>query len=174
MSNPTQEITPDQLLESFRGRSIKSVILFTVIVHVVVVCGSSVPYLMKMFTGDSASKLSETERTELAAREATESLRDIATKHGLKPQDLSTRIAGGAAPKALETGKTEKPATPEEASTTEKPATSEQPATPESSKPEQPEKPKSAIQEQLEIKKEGPTKPAIPVEESSDEDLFGK
>lgn len=162
MSNPTQEITPDQLLQSFRGRSFKSVILFTVIVHAVVICGTSVPYLMKALTGESSSKLNENERTEIAAREATEALRDIATKHGIKPQDLSTRIAGGAAPVA-----------PKEDAT---PATKD-PAPSETTQPEEsgePEKPESAIEKEIEVKDDGPKVPTIPVEEASEEDLFGK
>ena len=36
MTTPKQETTPDQLMEAFHGRSFKSVILFTLIVHVVV------------------------------------------------------------------------------------------------------------------------------------------
>ncbi|MFN7342154.1 MAG: hypothetical protein ACK5TA_02345, partial [bacterium] len=83
MSNPTQEITPDKLLESFRGRSFKSVILFTVIIHIVIVGGTSIPYLIEKIIGKSGSKLNEKDRTELAAREATEALREIATKHGI-------------------------------------------------------------------------------------------
>jgi membrane-bound lytic murein transglycosylase B len=161
MSNPTQETTPDQLLESFRGRSFKSVILFTVIVHVVIVCGTSIPYLMKTITGKSASKLNEKDRIELAAREATEALRDIATKHGIKPQDLSSRIAGGAAPKA--------PVEKEE-----EPAPKEEPVTPETPPTVEPEKPKSEIEKELEVKQEGPKVPEIKVEEATEEDLFSK
>lgn len=152
--NPKQETTPDQLMEAFRGRSFKSVILFTVIVHVVVLGGTSVPYFMRSIAGKSDSKLSEQERTEIAAREATSALRDIATKHGLKPQDLSTRIAGGAAPAA-----------PKE----ETPAPAEEPAAP---GPEEAEKPKSAIEEELDVKQEGPTVPPVPTEEATDDDLF--
>ncbi|MES2983329.1 MAG: hypothetical protein V4727_13530 [Verrucomicrobiota bacterium] len=162
MSTQNQETTPDQLLESFRGRSLKSVILFTVIAHIVVISATSVPYLMKSLTGKSASKLSEKDRTELAAREATEALSDIAKKHGLKPQDLSTRIAGGAAPAAPKK---------------EAPSPTAEPATPETAQPQdavEPEKPKSAIEEQLEVKEEGPKVPTIPVEEASEEDLFNK
>lgn len=160
--NPTQEITPDQLLQSFRGRSFKSVILFTIIVHAVFICGTSVPYLMKALTGESSSKLGEDERTEIAAREAKEALLDIATKHGIKPQDLSTRIAGGAAPAA-----------PKE----DAPPAASDPAPPETTQPEEaaePEKPKSAIEKEIDVKKEGPEVPSIPVEEASDEDLFGE
>lgn len=164
MSNPTQETTPDQLLQSFRGRSLKSVILFTVIAHAVVILGTSVPYIMKSITGKSDSKLKEEERLELAAVEATEALRDIAAKHGLKPQDLSARIAGGAAPKAP---------VPVEADT---PAPKEEPASPETAPetaPEtDPEKPKSEIEKELEVKQEGPKQPEIKVEEATDEDLF--
>jgi len=162
MSNPTQEITPDQLLQSFRGRSFKSVIIFTVVVHAVVICGTSIPYLMKALTGESSSKLGENERTEIAAREATEALRDIATKHGIKPQDLSTRIAGGAAPAA-----------PKE----DAPPAAKDPAASDVKQPEEagePGKPKAAIEKEIEVKAEGPVVPPIPVEEASDEDLFGK
>jgi NhaP-type Na+/H+ or K+/H+ antiporter len=161
MSNPTQEITPDKLLESFRGRSFKSVILFTVIIHVIVVGGTSIPYLIEKITGKSDSKLNEKDRIELAAREATEALREIATKHGIKPQDLSSRIAGGAAPKA--------PVEKEE-----EPAPKEEPVTPETAPTVEPEKPKSEIEKELEVKQEGPKVPEIKVEEATEEDLFSK
>jgi type IV secretory pathway TrbL component len=154
MTTQNQETTPDQLLESFRGRSFKSIILFTIVVHLVIVFGSSVPYLMKSLGAKSDSKLSEAERTEIAAREATSALRDIAVKHGLKPQDLSNRIAGGAAPAAA---KEETPAPTADAAA---PATGET------------EKPKTAIEAQLEVKEDGPTVPPIPAEEATDDDLF--
>jgi len=154
MTTPSQETTPDQLLESFRGRSFKSIILFTVIVHVVVIGGTSVPYFIKSASGKSDSKLTEKERTEIAAREATTALRDIATKHGLKPQDLSSRIAGGA---------------PSAAPKEEAPAPAEDPAT---TPPEETDKPKTAIEEELDVKEDGPTVPPVPTEEATDDDLF--
>lgn len=156
MSTHHQETTPDQLLESFRGRSFKSIILFTIIVHVVIVGGSSVPYFIKMASGKTDSKLSEQERSDIATREATSALRDIATKYGIKPQDLSTRLAGGKAK-----------ATEEEA-----PAAEEKPAAPEAEKPAEAEPPKSEIEKELEIKADGPAVPPIPTEEASDDDLF--
>lgn len=154
MSTPTQETTPDQLLEAFRGRSFKSIILFTLVVHLVVIGGTSVPFFIRSVTGKSDSKLTEQERTEIAAREATSALRDIAAKHGLKPQDLSTRIAGGAAPKAPQA---------------ETPAPAEETAAPAL---EEADKPKSAVEAQLEVKEAGPQVPPIPVEEAEDDDLF--
>ncbi len=155
MTTPKQETTPDQLMQAFQGRSFKSIILFTLIVHVVVLGGTSVPYLIKSVSGKSDSKLTEKERTEIAAREATSALHDIAEKHGIKPQDLSSRIAGGAAPAAA----------PKEAA----PAPTEDPAT---TSPEEMEKPKTAIEEQLDVKEDGPTVPPAPGEEATDEDLF--
>ncbi len=162
MTTQKQEITPDQLLESFRGRSFKSVITFTIIVHVVFIGATSVPYLMKLFKGNSASELSEYERTEIAAREATDALHDIATKHGIKPQDLSSRISNG-----------NSPASPKKAA----PVATVEPAAKESTPTEavvEPDVPKSAVEKQLEAKEAGPKVPTIPVEETTDEDLFAK
>lgn len=168
MSTQNQPITPDQLLQSFRGRSFKSIILFTVIAHIVIIGGTSVPYFLKTFADKSSQKLTEEQRTEIAAREATEALRAIAEKNGIKPQDLSARIAGGAGPKAAPAEETEKPEAVSEtpASETTDPAT-----TPETAEPE---KPKSEIEKELDVKQEGPTVPDIKVEEATDEDLFGK
>jgi membrane-bound lytic murein transglycosylase B len=157
MSTQNQVITPDQLLEAFRGRSLKSIILFTLIVHLVIIGGSSVPYFIKSATEKSDSKLSEKERSDLATSEATAALREIATKHGIKPQDLSSRLAGGAAPKPAAAEE------PKESKTEGKPTTTA---------PEEAEQPKSAIEEQLEVKETGPTVPPIPTEEVDDDDLF--
>lgn len=168
MSTQNQPITPDQLLQSFRGRSLKSVILFTVIAHIVIIGVTSVPYLLESFTGKSTEKLGEEERTEIAAREATEALRAIAEKNGIKPQDLSARIAGGAGPKSAKSEEAEKP---EAVTETPGPETSDPAVTPETAEPE---KPKSEIEKELDVKQDGPTVPDIKVEEATDDDLFGK
>ena len=158
------ETTPDQLLESFRGRSFKSIILFTFIAHLVVIVGSSIPYFVKSVSGKTDSTLSEQERLDLAAREATSTLRDIAAKHGLKPQDLSARLSGDTPAAAAK-----EPTTTPPAAATDKPTTpNPEPATP----PTEGEKPKSDIEEKIEVKKEGPTVPPVPTEEADDEDLF--
>lgn len=161
MSTQT-ETTPDQLLESFRGRSFKSIILFTLIAHLVVIGGSSIPYFVKSMSGKSDSKLSEQERLDLAAREATSTLRDIASKHGLKPQDLSARLSGETPAAAAKEPTTTAPAA-------DKPTTpTTEPATP----PTEAEAPKTTIEKEIEVKKEGPTVPPVPTEEADDEDLF--
>jgi outer membrane biosynthesis protein TonB len=145
----SNETTPDQLLDTFRGRGFKSIILFTIAVHVVVLLATSVPYLMRSSAGKDTAKLSEDERTQLAMKEATSSLRKIAEAHGLRPQDLSTRLDGGS-PRA------ETPPAPVETSA----------PPPDTTTPSTPEKPKSEIEKEIEKVKEGPTAP--PVEEEVD------
>lgn len=146
-----EEVTPDQLMKHFQGSSLKSIIIFTVIIHVVLLAGSSFPYLYKAVVGEDASELSEKDRIDAAMRDATVALRDISEEYGLKPQDLSDQLAGGAhkAPKA-----------PNKESDTE--GAEEDPAS-------GIEKPMSAIEEEISKKATGPTIPK-PVED--EEDLF--
>ena len=146
-----EEVTPDQLMKHFQGSSLKSIIIFTLIVHAVLLAGSSFPYLYKTIVGKDASEMSEKERTEAAMRDATAALREIAEEHGLKPQDLSSQLAGGA-PKA--------PKAPKDDATTKKP---------ESDSNTNSEEPKSAIEKELDKKATGPT---VPKPEDDEEDLF--
>lgn len=141
------ETTPDQLLDTFRGRGLKTVIIFTIVVHVVVLLATSAPYLIRTFGAGAKMKMSETERMDLAVKEAMASLKTIAESHGVKPQDLGSRL-GGSAPRAPQ-----EEAAPPPAATPEK--TGEAPAASE------PEKPKSEIEQQIEKTKEGPAVPAV-------------
>lgn len=156
-STPREETTPDQLLDTFRGSSLKAIIVFTIIVHIVVVLGSSVPYLMKTFAGGDTSKLSEQERLDIAAKEATTAMREIATKHGISPEELGNRFAP----------RTTIPATKE---TTAKPEEkTPEAAAPEAPKPDEAPKPESAVEKQINIKQDGP---AVPTLDTEKEDLF--
>jgi hypothetical protein len=139
-----EETTPDQLMAPFRGRSLKSIIAFTVVVHLVVLGGTSVPFFLKTVRGEDGSKLTEDQRIDLAVREATASLREIADKHGLKAQDLGERFGSGA-PKT------------------------EVAKVPASAPVEQPKEPKSAIEKELDTKEPGP---ALPDVKEEDNDLF--
>ena len=154
MSNTSiDDTTPDELMEHFQGRSLGSIIVFTVIVHAVVLLGTSVPFVWKTFFGADTAKMTEEERVELAVKEATASLREIAEEHGLKPQDLSNQFASGAprAPKASPT------ANPE----TTPPA--------DNGTGDDPGEPKSAIEKELDKKADGPSVPPV---EDDEEDLF--
>ncbi len=165
MTTPSQT-TPDDLLDSFKGQKMKSIVLVTVIAHALIIGGTSIPYVLKSFTGNKDSKLSDEERMDLANREATAALRDIATKYGVKPQDLSSRIAGAAGPAAPST------TTPKDSPKAPPTDTTAPAVNTPTSVVTEPEKPQSVIEQNIEKKQEGPKVPAIPVEEAEDEDLF--
>ena len=155
------ETTPDELMEHFHGSSLKAIILFTVVVHAVLLVGTSLPSILKSVTGGDTSEMSEDERIELAMREANASLREIAEDHGLKPQDLSSQLG---------TGKKRAPRTPR--TSPAEPASTEPGApTPPDSPPAttDPDAEKSSIEKELEKKADGPEVPEI---EDEEEDLF--
>lgn len=176
-----KEITPDHLMDNFRGRSLKSIIVFTLVVHVVGLTATSTSYLWQLVAGDDSSKLSEEQRVELAVKEATSSLRGIAEKHGLKPQELSDKFASKApkAPKDEAENTTPKPAdgaapagdAPKAETPNAETPKAEAPegVTPKEETPTVPDKPKSEIEKEISTKAEGPKMPAI---EDEKEDLF--
>jgi hypothetical protein len=147
--SPSNETAPGDLLANFNGRSFKSIILFTLVVHAVLLLATSGTYIWKAVAGGDSSKLSESERTELAVKEAQSAMRRIAEEHGLKPQDLGSHFAApAAAPKA-------------EPKTAPKAEPTTDPKTP----PAAPEEPKSTIEKDLKKAEPGPAVPA-------DDDLF--
>ena len=146
-----EETTPDQLMKHFQGSSLKTIIIFTLIVHFVILAGSSFPFLYKTIFGDNTSKMSEKDKMELAVKEAMTAVKDIADKYELKPQDLSSRLAGGA-PKAPKT--TKKDATP-------KP--------PQGDPAADPDETKSPYEKELKKKATGPS---LPKPEDDEDDLF--
>ncbi|MFK7852191.1 MAG: hypothetical protein AB8D78_14540 [Akkermansiaceae bacterium] len=146
----TNETTPDQLMTAFEGKSLKTIILFTVVIHAVLLIGTSVPYLWKTIAGEDTTGQSEEERMQVAAKEATAAIREIAERYQLKPQDLSSRFADGA-PKAPSAGAENASPEPE----TDVAADNDS------------EEPKSEIEKEIQKVEDGPTLP--PVE---DEDLF--
>lgn len=92
----TDDVVPDSLMDDFRGRPILTLLVFTVVIHVVIVAVSSLPYLKNQLFGADNSALSHEERLDLAVKEATASLRAVAREYDVKPQDLSNRFASGA------------------------------------------------------------------------------
>lgn len=137
------ETTPDQLMKTFEGRSLKSIILFTIVVHAVLLIGTSVPYLWGAVAGEDTTGQSEEERLQAAAKEATAAIREIAERYQLKPQELSSRFTDGA-PKA--------------------PAATPAPETPTT---EDSPEPDSLIEQEIQKVEEGPELPSV-----EDEDLF--
>ena len=158
MTNTTaNETTPDELMEAFRGRSLGSIIVFTVVVHAILLLGTSVPFIYKTVLGADSSALSEEERVEIAVKEATASLREIAEEHGLKPQDLSNQFTAG------------KPRAPKPAAA--KPETTGTTGTTDPAA--DPELPGSTFEAEINKVESGPSVPPIePEEDDEEEDLF--
>lgn len=149
------EATPDSLMDQFKGKGLKPILMFTIVVHVVVILGSSVPYFVRQAFSRDNSKRTETERIESAVEDATTSLRKIAKKHGLNPQDISDQFSGRSrAPAAKGDSAATAPAVG--------PETDEAGEAP-------PERDKSAYETNLESKAEGP---ALPDFEDDKDDIF--
>jgi len=137
-------------MKTFEGRSLKSIIIFTVVIHAILLIGTSVPYLMGAVTGEDTSEMSEDERLTAAAKEATAAIREIAERNGVKPQELSSRFADGA------------PRAPEAA-----PENEAAEAALEDTNPDETMESESLIEQEIKKVEEGPELP--PIEE---EDLF--
>ncbi len=147
---PSNEKTPDEMLSNFNGRSLKSIIIFTVVAHVLLLLATSAPYIWRSIVGDDSSKMSESERVDLAVKETNIAMRRIAEQHGIKPQDLGSRFAAPSAAPKTKSPEVETPAA----------------ETPKTTAPE-PVKPESTIEKDLKKAEPGPTVPA-----AGDEDLF--
>ena len=151
------EVSPDSLMGDFRGRPFVAILAFTVIVHAVLIGVFSFGYLKNQVLGEDTSSLSEEERMDIAVREATSSLRDIAERHGVSPQDLSDRFSAG----GLTTN----------SNSTSPPDTAGEQDAPADGDDTTPEGPQSAIEKELQETKDGPELPDLPSIEDED-DLF--
>lgn len=158
MKQPSSnETTPGDLLANFNGRSLKSIIIFTIFAHAVLLLATSGSFLWNKVAGADSSKLSESERVDLAYKETTVAMRRIAEQHGIKPQDLGSRFT---APTAAAKPKSDAPPADPKADAAPKTA-------PVSVQPPAPEKPESTIEKELKKAEPGPTVPG-----AGDEDLF--
>ena len=78
-----EDATPESLMRVFQGAGWGKMIAFTVVLHVVVIGGSSVPYLLRSFGGALSGERSREERIEKAVADATASLQKIAEAGGI-------------------------------------------------------------------------------------------
>jgi hypothetical protein len=153
------EVTPESLMNTFHGPGFSKMIIITIVVHAVVILGTSVPFLLKSVIGDDTEKLTKEERAQKAVEDATAPLQKIADEYGLTLQEVREQISKG------ETRKTTSKSAAAE--NREAPATTEKQVTPE------PEIPKSAIEQELEKKAAGPALPDVSTDiEEEEEDLF--
>jgi transposase-like protein len=118
--------------------------------------------------GEDTASMTEKERLDMAVRDATKSLREIAETYDVSPQELSDRFADGNTP----TSGAESPNANDEAQE----ANSGDSVT--ASGTDEPnatnvdlQKPKSAIEDELQIEAAGPQVPELPSIDD-EEDLF--
>ncbi len=71
------EITPGELLDSFKGRTLKSIIVFTIVVHALILIGTSIPAIVGHFTSEDLSGMDEGERLAAATAKAKVALESI-------------------------------------------------------------------------------------------------
>lgn len=153
---PNEPQDPEKLLSAFQGRSIKSILIFTVMVHAVLLLGTSVPYLIKRFAGSDATEMSEKERNKLAVNEATTAVRKIAEEYGMSTQDLSRKLGGGERSSAAQSNDA---------------SDNEESDAPDVDK-EDADEPKSAIEKEIEKVEQGPDVPPVAPVEDDEDDLF--
>ena len=162
-SSSNQDVAPGDLLATFNGRSLKSIVVFTLIVHAVLLLATSGGTIWRAVSGSDTSSLSESERMDLAIKETTAAMRRIAEQHGIKPQDLGGQFAAPAAARGPETPKA---APAVGAAPASEPASAAAPETAPVTPPAPAaEEPKSSIEKEIKKAVPGPTVPA-------DEDLF--
>ena len=160
MSENTQnnDLNPDDLMSDFRSKGLLRIIIFTFVIHGVVLLGSSVPWMYDSLFSSVDENASEEERIKEAVREATGSLKDIAEKYGIHPEELSSQFS-------KKDKKSSAPATSQERTNSSNSGKADQ-----SQSKDEGDKPKSSIEKEIEIKEKGPELPSIPKEK--EEDLF--
>ena len=87
------EINPDALMGDFKGRGVIGIFLFTIVAHVIVLAGSSFPYIQSEFLNADPIELAEDEKKGLALDEATKAIRGIADKYGLSSSDITSKFS---------------------------------------------------------------------------------
>jgi hypothetical protein len=153
------DVMPETLMGMFKGPGLIKMVVLTIVVHMVVILGSSVPHLIKTFTRGDAGKMSKDDRIKAAVEDASIVIRKIAEEHGLSPQDVSDQFASGGSRTARAGAAGGETKTPVEAKTVETPAETpkEEPAA------------KSAIEKKIETKIEGPK---VPTFDNKKDDIF--
>lgn len=149
------DVTPESLMERFKGPGLVKMIIVTVVFHAVLVFGTSVTYMKKSIFGDEVAAMTKEKRIEKAVGEATSSLRKIAVENGLNPQDISDNFSSSAAraAKAAAAGKGT-------ASATNAPADKAPVPKPDKDgKTEKPERPESKIEKDMKKAVKGPDAP---------------
>lgn len=150
--------SPDSLMGDFHSKPLLKIILVTVIVHLLIVGGFSFGYFKRQLLGQSTASMTDAQKLDLAVRDGTTALREIAERYGVNVQDLSGRFSGSAAPRPA-------PAMQPDAQPATQPG-SDAPVNNDQSTP--PQQPKSEIEKVIEQKEPGPEVPDLSIEKEGD------
>ena len=139
-------VSPDELLGHFKGRKVITVILVALVLHAVVIFGTSYSFLKNQVFGPDTTEMSKEEKLKVAVAEATSALGDIAERHNISVDELIAKFAttGSRSSKISEEGSSETKETAPPAG-----AVDESPAA-------EADEEKSAIEKNLATPKEGP------------------
>jgi len=159
------DLTPESLMDKFKGPGLMKIVMVTVVFHLVVLVGFSLGFINKAIFGEDTSKLSKDERVEKAMADTTTALREIADEYGLNPQDISAQFTKGGSRtvKKSMTAMDTKSATDKNLDDLKKSVDTTKPAG-----DGQSEQPKSALEKQLEKAVDGPDMPGV----DEEEDIF--
>ncbi len=163
-----EKISPDELMADFRGKPLMTILLFTVVVHVIALIIFSPGYLKNQIFGESAppteqvTELSNEERIAKAASDGKDALRKIADQYGMTVSELRTQLASEPA-----ASNTAAPANPNQAAPN--PA-APNPANPNQAPSTTPTEPSSQIEKDLQTEVEGPAIPDLSTDK--EDDLF--
>lgn len=147
---PHDEVSPDDLMDDFRGKSLGKVILVTLVVHAIFIGVFSIGYIRELIVGPGA-QLTDEQRMSKALDDTSAELRKIADRYEVNVTDLKSK---------LETGRAKTAAPVTSANPSEKPT--ETPAT------EKPQEQKSEIEKKLETQEKGPALPDLTADPKDD------
>jgi hypothetical protein len=78
----SEEVNTEEMMSDFKGHNVVWLVTFAIIVHVVVILGGSVGFVINKFS-DSSDNLSEEQRVKMAMSQATSALSKVAEKNEL-------------------------------------------------------------------------------------------
>lgn len=92
---PKEEVSPDSLMQDFRGKPVLTIVIFTVIVHAVFLGAFSYGYIKQDILGIKPKQMTEEQRVDAAVAESTEALQDIADEYKIDFSVLTDRLGTG-------------------------------------------------------------------------------
>jgi|SaaInlStandDraft_1057018.scaffolds.fasta_scaffold14371_6 hypothetical protein len=88
------EVNPEDLMNDFKGRGVVTIAIITLILHVVILGGSSVGFIQDEFLSEH-QELEEEDRKNLALDDATFAIKGIAEKYNLMPDQITSMFSSG-------------------------------------------------------------------------------